>query len=106
LRPLFRIAQHPVGVRDRPEAASVSRFEVVGVKALREQAVDALDRLRLGVRADLQGLVVVAEFVVRHLFELSVDASIVRWGTSVPYSKKPTAPETLCKRKVCSESSP
>src|ERR1700687_5431929 len=63
---LLGITEDLIGLADQSKTAVVARFSVVGVKALRQQAVHAMNRLRLRVRADLQDLVVVKSLVRRH----------------------------------------
>ena len=54
---LLGIAQHGVCFVDFAEAILVTRLAVIGVKALREQAVDTVDRVGLSVGAHLQHLI-------------------------------------------------
>src|SRR5579864_7181771 len=64
---LLGITQDLIGLADQPETAVAARFGVVGVKSLRQQAVHAMNRLGLRVRADLKGLVVVGGLIGRHV---------------------------------------
>jgi hypothetical protein len=66
LRPALRIAQDLIGLGELPELGRVPRLVVVGMEPLREQAVDPVDGLRLGVRADLQHLVMVDDLIAGH----------------------------------------
>jgi hypothetical protein len=63
-RPRFGIAQHAIRFRDRPKAARVTGFAIVRMKPLREETVHAMNRVQLGVGADLQGLVMVDRCLV------------------------------------------
>jgi hypothetical protein len=56
----IRIAEHLVSLRDRAESGVIAGFAVIGMKLLREQAVDTVNGFRLSARADLQVLVIVA----------------------------------------------
>ena len=66
LGPPLRIAQDRVRVVELAEARLVARDLVVGMIALRQEAVGAADRLRLGVRAELEQFVIVNRCVVCH----------------------------------------
>ena len=65
--PLVRVAQDPIGLVNQAEPFRIACIRVVRVKPLRQQSIDPLDRIRLGVRADLQDLVVVDGSVFKHL---------------------------------------
>jgi hypothetical protein len=52
---LLGVAQQAVGGDQAVEALAVPGFLVVGVVALREVPEDAVDRVRVGVGADLEG---------------------------------------------------
>ena len=65
--PLLGVAQDVIRLGDLAEARRVARLLVVGMKALRQQTVDPVDGVRIGVRADLQHLVEILQtFVVDH----------------------------------------
>ena len=63
---LYRIAQDAVGLGNLQEAVLVAGVGVIGMVALREDAVDAVHRLRLRVDADLQYFVVIDRNVLGH----------------------------------------
>ena len=62
----FRITQHGIRFGNLAELRRVARFLVVGMKALREQAIDAVDGIRLCAGAHLQHVVVVDWYLVIH----------------------------------------
>ena len=57
------IAENFVGLEHLIEQLSIARLLVVGVIVQSEQSIDALDGLKLGVRADLQNFVIVRKIV-------------------------------------------
>ncbi len=59
--PLLRITQNLVGVMNRTEGRSIARLLVIRMKALGLHAINAMDGLLVGVRADLQRLVIIDE---------------------------------------------
>ena len=64
---LLGVAQDVIRLGDLAEARRVAGFLVIGMEALRQQTVDPVDRVRIGVRADLQHLVeIVQAFFVDH----------------------------------------
>ena len=48
-RPLLGIAEHSIRFADLPEARGVTGFAIVRMKPLREETIDAVDRLDLRV---------------------------------------------------------
>lgn len=57
----LRIAQGLISVGNETEPFGVPRFPVIWMKPLGLHAIDAMDSLLIGVRADLKGLVVIDE---------------------------------------------
>src|SRR5262245_22071318 len=68
----FRIAQDRVRFRDRTEPRRIARLLVVWMEPLGEEPIDAMNRFRLGVDADLQRLVVIGCLVVCHKDQMSL----------------------------------
>src|SRR6266498_4884710 len=64
--PLFRISQHRIGLKERTESVLVAGLLIIGMESLRQQPVDAVDRLWVGARVDLQHFVIIDGFFYRH----------------------------------------
>jgi hypothetical protein len=64
--PLLRIAEDAIRLDQHPELLDVSRAPVVGMHPLGQVAEHTLDRVGVGVGADLQHLVVVDEGLLGH----------------------------------------
>src|SRR5688572_23608641 len=84
-RTALRIAQHAIGLGDVVESPIVARLQVVGVKPLCEQAVDAVHRFGLGARADLQRLVVVDRWIDVHAAEVCKGWTLGATPAAAPY---------------------
>src|SRR5262249_62426886 len=76
--PPLRIAEDLVRFGELAEACRVAGVLIVRVKALRQQPVDAVDRFRLGVGADLERFVVIGHgaLVLRGASSLSAWAEL------------------------------
>ena len=70
LRAALGVAQHRVRLVHPPEPLGIAALEVVGVKPLRQQPVDARHHVGIGVRADLECFVVVGGHGVVHAADL------------------------------------
>jgi hypothetical protein len=66
-RPLLRIAQDAIRLADLTESRRVPGLLVVGMVALRQQAIHAVDGFQLRVRADLEDFVMIND-LVSHTF--------------------------------------
>src|SRR3954465_13436593 len=75
LRAFFRIDEDVIRVGDRAKAAVVAGFEVVGMESRRQKPVDTMNRVRLGIGADLKRLVMVAVGCRFHWYPPSNDDS-------------------------------
>jgi hypothetical protein len=57
----LRFAQVAIGVGQVAKVFRVAGFLIVGMIALRQNAINAMDGVRIGVGADLEGLVKIDE---------------------------------------------
>ncbi len=65
--PQFRVGKSIEGLIEQHEALGVAGFRVVGMIALGQHLEDPVNRLRLGVRADLQELVIIDKAGFGHI---------------------------------------
>src|SRR5678816_1862084 len=79
LRPESGIAECLVRLGQRPELFGITGGQIIRMEALRQDPVDAMDRLRISVDADLQGLVVV-DVSIRHGCSHRADLKVGPYG--------------------------